>query len=587
VLDLFEEMTPSGPRPRLLVTSALRVPLSCGLWRPTVVVPESLCEPSAVDRLRWVFAHEYTHVERRDAWASFLLKLGQVVYYYLPWFWRLRKQVQLCQEYLADAAAVRAGASADYAQFLLSLSRTPAVPAGATGISGPSSDLFRRISMLLKSPVPLDRRCPRLWSLATAAGLVALAVVLSGIGLGAVSARDPEPKNNDPAKEQPKKDEITKPGGNDPNVNNADLQKKLEESEKALRELEAQVRELRGKLRANTDGQGNPVDRDKALQELRKKLQDAELAQQDELRVQMLQVQEQLRKQIGAINAAPGGQGAQGGFQGGQGGFAPLGGFQGGVAGVIGQGNFAPMVYGRQPHEGRLGVMIQKPSEDLVEQLDLPKGQGLVITQVQADSAAGKAGIKVHDILLEVSGKAVSDNPVEFVKAIADIKANTSVEVVVMRKGKKEIIRELTLGEAKPENPFGANLFVPPAGAGPNAQPQVFPFPQAGAVPLQVQNVPGIAARFAGANAGAGVMTTTFRSDDRFTTRHQEGSLIITVTGTVADGKAKTSEIQVQDGATVSKFESVDKVPEQYRDKVKNLVEMSEKGSVKVEIRKP
>jgi hypothetical protein len=78
-------------------------------------------------------------------------------------------------------------------------------------------------------------------------------------------------------------------------------------------------------------------------------------------------------------------------------------------------------------------------------------------------------------------------------------------------------------------------------------------------------------------------MTTSIRTDDRFTTRHQEGSLIITVTGKVVDGKAKTGEIQIQDGNSTNKYESVEKVPEQYRDKVKNLVEMSEKGSVKVE----
>ena len=82
-------------------------------------------------------------------------------------------------------------------------------------------------------------------------------------------------------------------------------------------------------------------------------------------------------------------------------------------------------------------------------------------------------------------------------------------------------------------------------------------------------------------------MTTTFRSNDRFTTRHQEGSLIITVTGKVADGKAKVGEISVQDGVESHKYESMDKVSDKYQDKVKNLVEMSEKGAVKIEIKTP
>ena len=82
-------------------------------------------------------------------------------------------------------------------------------------------------------------------------------------------------------------------------------------------------------------------------------------------------------------------------------------------------------------------------------------------------------------------------------------------------------------------------------------------------------------------------MTTVFRTDNRFTTRHQEGTLVITVNGTVADGKAHLSGIQVQDGRESHKYESVDKVPEQYRDKVKNLVEMSERSNAKIEIKTP
>jgi hypothetical protein len=90
---------------------------------------------------------------------------------------------------------------------------------------------------------------------------------------------------------------------------------------------------------------------------------------------------------------------------------------------------------------------------------------------------------------------------------------------------------------------------------------------------------------FPGMGGAGGVMTTVFRSGDRFTARHQEGNLVITVTGTVADGKAATKTINVQDGARSEKYEGVSKVPEEYRDKVKSLVEMGEKGAVKVEIK--
>ena len=175
---------------------------------------------------------------------------------------------------------------------------------------------------------------------------------------------------------------------------------------------------------------------------------------------------------------------------------------------------------------------------------------------------------------MEFNGKSVPDDTQEFVKILEGIKPNTSVDAVVLRKGKKETIKGVSLPEVKevafPDAP-GLRL-VP-------LQPPVN-FPN---VDLAI---PRIDIGNAVLGGGNGVMTTTFRTDDRFTTRHQEGTLVITVTGKVADSKANVNEIQVQDGTESHKYESVEKVPERYRDKVKNLTEMSEKGSVKIEIKK-
>src|SRR5262245_29061815 len=130
VLSLFEQVVAArwvGRRaPRLLVSARLQGPVSCGLFRPTVILPVELYEPKAQLALPWVFAHELTHLERRDPWSCLLFSVAQAFYFYLPWFWWLRRQVRLCQEYVADAAAVEASRADDYAQFLLSLTAAPA-----------------------------------------------------------------------------------------------------------------------------------------------------------------------------------------------------------------------------------------------------------------------------------------------------------------------------------------------------------------------------------------------------------------------------------------------------------------------------
>jgi hypothetical protein len=222
----------------------------------------------------------------------------------------------------------------------------------------------------------------------------------------------------------------------------------------------------------------------------------------------------------------------------------------------------------------RLGARVEPPGATLTEQLDLPKGQGLVLREVLPDSAAAKAGLKRHDILLELNGKPVPDQIPGLIQLMNDIKADAKVDAVVVRKGKKETIKGLSLPDAKAVAP-GFGFPNPPPGIG---------GPPAGFQPL------------AGAPAGLGgfmppggqtVLTTMFRTPDRFTLRHQEGSLILTLTGKVADGKAKVHEINVQDGLQTHKYESLDKVPEQYRDKARNLIEMSEKGNARIEIKSP
>ena len=74
---------------------------------------------------------------------------------------------------------------------------------------------------------------------------------------------------------------------------------------------------------------------------------------------------------------------------------------------------------------------------------------------------------------------------------------------------------------------------------------------------------------------GDPILTTTFHHEGRFTTRHQEGSLVLTVIGTIKEGKPVVSRVTVREGGEEKKYEALDKVPEEYRDKLVQLVELS------------
>jgi hypothetical protein len=98
----------------------------------------------------------------------------------------------------------------------------------------------------------------------------------------------------------------------------------------------------------------------------------------------------------------------------------------------------------------RLGVHTKPPTDDLVEQLNLPRDQGQLVLKVVHDSPAAAAGLKPSDILLEINDRPVPKTAGEFLRAPEGIKADVPVNVIVLRKGKKEEIKGLKLRESPP-----------------------------------------------------------------------------------------------------------------------------------------
>lgn len=133
--------------------------------------------------------------------------------------------------------------------------------------------------------------------------------------------------------------------------------------------------------------------------------------------------------------------------------------------------------------DARLGVRLEQPAEAVVDQLDLPKGVGLIVNEVVPDSPADKVGIKINDILLEVDSKPVPSDAKEFVKELGAVKPNTPVDAVVLRRGKRETLKGLSFPEGRAQ----ANPAPPPIpGNREREQPQV---PQ---IRLPLLPVPGL-----------------------------------------------------------------------------------------------
>jgi beta-lactamase regulating signal transducer with metallopeptidase domain/protocatechuate 3,4-dioxygenase beta subunit len=189
VAELLEQIAgPTAGRVRLRVSDRLELPLMFGWRRPVILLPGALCRSGDAAALRYCLAHEWSHVERRDILGWHLATLIQFLFFYQPLFWWLRRQLRLCQDYLADArAAEQAALAEDYADYLVGLARRRlGVPIPvALGIGDRRSNLYRRILMLITTRQPLERRCRRLWTAAVALATALLLLAVASVRLDA------------------------------------------------------------------------------------------------------------------------------------------------------------------------------------------------------------------------------------------------------------------------------------------------------------------------------------------------------------------------------------------------------------------
>lgn len=94
-----------------------------------------------------------------------------------------------------------------------------------------------------------------------------------------------------------------------------------------------------------------------------------------------------------------------------------------------------------------LGIRTREVSQTLRGQLDLADGEGLVVELLATDGPAQKGGIREGDLLLAIGGSPIS-TPAELTKVLQSHRAGETIEVTIMRKGKRNTV-DVELG-AKP-----------------------------------------------------------------------------------------------------------------------------------------
>ena len=88
-------------------------------------------------------------------------------------------------------------------------------------------------------------------------------------------------------------------------------------------------------------------------------------------------------------------------------------------------------------HRGLLGVNIQNITPDTAKALELKDTKGVLVSNVQPDSAADKAGVKRGDIITAINGDAIEDSN-NLRNKVAGTQPGTEIKLTVLRDGKQE-----------------------------------------------------------------------------------------------------------------------------------------------------
>ena len=95
---------------------------------------------------------------------------------------------------------------------------------------------------------------------------------------------------------------------------------------------------------------------------------------------------------------------------------------------------------------GQLGVIIQDLTPDLAEAFDLGGKQGVVVSEVQEDSAADKAGVKQGDVIIEFDGKEMK-SAAQLRNSVGIHRVGDKVKIKVIRDGDTKVLTA-RIGEA-------------------------------------------------------------------------------------------------------------------------------------------
>jgi beta-lactamase regulating signal transducer with metallopeptidase domain len=151
--ELFKEITKDMGIKRLVSlesSTEIQIPVSMGLLKPAVIMPNSIMNELSDEEMRMIFIHELAHIKRLDFIVKIIQSLLDVLFFFHPIFYLLKTRLIKEMEFLCDDWVIHiTGKRCEYARCLLNICADNSSLSFSNAILGHGKNLKRRLEMLL------------------------------------------------------------------------------------------------------------------------------------------------------------------------------------------------------------------------------------------------------------------------------------------------------------------------------------------------------------------------------------------------------------------------------------------------------
>lgn len=197
--EIFNSVRKAFPKttlPALYLSPAINSPMTIGIFRPRIVLPQSLYQTLSPAEFESILIHETAHVHHHDHLSGILQRLVAALYWWNPLAYALSSDFSVVREHVSDNYAIHNSGAYRYAKCLVTLAQKTNLIArlpAAIGMATPHLSLEDRVKNIVSRERILKTKLRKPAIFAFAASAVFLAFLLGRYGW-TLAAEENKPK---------------------------------------------------------------------------------------------------------------------------------------------------------------------------------------------------------------------------------------------------------------------------------------------------------------------------------------------------------------------------------------------------------